>query len=50
MKKIYNAPVTELVEVKIESLLEITSLGSGEADKGSSDNTVNFSRESDWEE
>ena len=50
MKKIYNAPVTELVEVKIESLLNVESLGSGNADKGSEDETVNFSRESDWED
>lgn len=46
----YVSPMTELVEVKIDSLLSVTSLQNSEAETGSPGNGVNFSRESDWDE
>lgn len=50
MKKMYVSPMTELVEVNIESLLSVDSIHNTEAGKGSDGNGVNFSRESDWED
>lgn len=45
MKKIYFAPETEIVEVALDTLMQPASLN-GDANE----NSVGFSRESDWEE
>ena len=45
MKKLYFAPETVIVEIKVESLMAPTSL----QDEASEDMS-GFSRESDWED